>query len=73
MELIFLFATIVAGLGAVYYTLQYIATVYSAKTYPGSIEEIRDRLDGVKSTFNPNKPLIRAAICYAWLIAWFVV
>lgn len=45
--------------------------VYWSATYPGSIEEICDRLQGVRKVFRPGKPAMLAIICWAYIVTYY--
>lgn len=66
------FITVLAWIIVVPCTLIGVATLISATSYPGSLEELMDRVKGLRRTFHPWRFLIPALIAWAWLITGWV-
>ena len=71
MEKLITFLNIIAWVIGVFSTLYSVLIIYWGITYPGSLEEIFDKLTGVKRTFNPTNSLIIALICWAFIITFW--
>ena len=71
MDKLITFFTIVAWVMGVIFTLWGFFVLYMGLTYPGSFDEMRDKLHGKVKTFNPFKSLGIAFICWAFIIAFW--
>lgn len=70
MESWLLFLNIIAWVVGSLSTLYAIFLTYWAFTYPGSIEELTDKMKGYTKTFNITRPWLIAIICWAFIIAF---
>jgi len=70
MENLMLFLHIIAWILGVVSTIGAGLLTYGALTYEGSIDEIKDKLQGYTRTFHPLKYYIVAVICWAFIIAF---
>lgn len=70
MENLMLFLHIIAWVLGVVSTLAALLLTYGALTYEGSIDEIKDKLQGYTKSFHPMKFWIMALICWAFIIAF---
>lgn len=70
MEKLILFLKIIAWIGAISSTLFTGMCIYGTLTYPGSTEELLDKLNGKKVVYPAGKWLIIAIICWAFIIAF---
>jgi len=70
MENWLLFLHIIAWVFGVISTLYAALLTYMAFTYPGSMEELGDKLKGYTKEFRPLKFYAVALICWAFIIAF---
>ena len=70
MDSLILFLKIIAWPTGIVSTIIGAFTLYLAISYPGSLEETLDKLNGVKRTYYPMKFFIIAIICFAFIIAF---
>ena len=70
MEKLILFLKIIAWCGAVVSTILSGMCVYGTLTYPGSVDEMLDRLKGVKRSYPIWIWLIAAVISWSFIIAF---
>lgn len=70
MEELLLFLHIIAWVFGVLSTLYGAFLTYWAWTYPGSIEELQDKVKGYTKTFNPMKFWAIALVSWAFIIAF---
>lgn len=64
-----LFLKILAWIGAVYYSITMLIAMYLGITYPGSLDQKLDTLQGKSRSYPVGKRFFMAAICIAALIA----
>lgn len=70
MESLLLFLHIISWVIGILSTLYASLLTYWAWTYPGSLEEIGDKINGYTKTFNPFKYWGIALVCWAFVIAF---
>ena len=70
MEKLIFFLKIIAWVFAIISTVFTFLCVYGTLTYPGSVDETIDRLQGVKRSYPIAPWLIAAVICWAFIIAF---
>ena len=63
------FLMIIAWIGAVISTIFFILCTYMTITYPGSPEEMFDKIQGKKSEWPIGKWFIIAIICWAFIFS----
>lgn len=70
MESLLLFLHIIAWFTGIISTVMAGLLTYMALSYPGSIEEISDKLKGYTREFRPIKFWVIALVCWAFIIAF---
>lgn len=70
MDKLIFFLKIVAWVVGIITTVLSASAIFGAMTYPGSIQELKDRANGKMVTFPLFKWLIPAIICWAFIIAF---
>lgn len=70
MDSLILFLKIIAWPTGIVSTLIGAFALYSAITYPNSLQEAIDKFQGIKRTFNPLRFFIISIICFAFIIAF---
>lgn len=70
MEKLIFFLKIIAWVFAIISTVFTILCTYGTLTYPGSMDETIDKLQGIKRSYPVAPWLITAVICWAFIIAF---
>jgi len=70
MENLLLFLHIIAWVFGIVSTLYASLLTYWAFTYPGSLEEITDKMSGYTKSFRPLRFWGIALVCWAFIIAF---
>lgn len=70
MDNFIFFLHILAWPAAIFCSIVAVLTTIASLSYPSSIEETLDRLNGIKKTFHPLKFYVIALICWAFIIAF---
>lgn len=71
MDKFLLFLKIVAWVLAILSTLIFIVATYLNITYPGSVDELRDKMNGKTRTYKAGGWLIVMIVCWAFIIAFW--
>ena len=70
MESLLIFLHIIAWVFGILSTLYASLLTYWAMTYPGSLEEIADKMKGYTKEFRPFKYFVVSIVCWAFIIAF---
>ena len=66
------FLTVVAWIVVIPCTFIGVSTLIRAATYPGSLDEMMDKVKGVRRIHKPLRFLIIAILAWGWLITTWV-
>ena len=70
MEKLILFTKIIAWIFGILSTIFFGITLYMSTVYPGSVDEMLDKIKGVKAVYPYGRWFIIAIICWAFIIVF---